>query len=88
MNPAEFHHAITLGLGRAILWLRHNDWRPHAAAIELRGATDGAQLGLGESHVVHLAIRASHHVELEGRLPGIAGIGGDYEEGTCDIGDL
>ena len=34
MIPADFRHAITIGLGRAILWLRGNPWLPHAEAIE------------------------------------------------------
>lgn len=33
VDEQAFHHAITNGLGRAILWLRANPWRPHADAI-------------------------------------------------------
>jgi hypothetical protein len=34
MDVEAFRHAITVGLGRAVLCLREHPWRPHADAIE------------------------------------------------------
>ena len=33
-DPADFRRAARNGQGRAILWLRSHDWRPHAATLE------------------------------------------------------
>lgn len=34
MDVAEFHRSITNGIGRPVLWLRENSWKPHAESIE------------------------------------------------------